>query len=293
MRTETKKQDTTAPSDPSSSKILRFRTSERLMHWALAIPFLVCFGSALVLLAYFNPDPTRPYRYVFAATHRISALALIVLPILAIIIKGDIRTHFNNISQAFFWTLHDIKWLLLLGLAAVNKKITLPEQGKFNAAEKINIMNLLFTYPLYIVTGFLIWKTDAAFVPWLIHCSIAAMALPLVFGHIYMATINAGSRVGLSGMFSGYVDRHWAKHQYPIWFREHFEDKNKVIPITAAERGRMKSHEKVTPPDDVDSVAQEVLASLKFGTPGGKSRSRGIPRIPVTDSCLPEVSFNN
>lgn len=227
---------------PNHSKILRFRKSERLLHWALAVPFLTCLMTALILIIHYNPDPTRPYRAVFAAAHRISGICFIVFPILATIIsKGDFTIHFYNIRQAWIWTLQDIKWVSLMGLAAVNKNIKLPEQGKFNAAEKINFMYLMATYSLYILSGFYIWITDAAFVAWIAHCFMAVMSFPLILGHIYMATINSGSRAGLSGMFSGYVDRHWAEHHYTKWFREHFGDKRSVAIATTSERVRFRS----------------------------------------------------
>jgi len=209
----------------------------------LAIPFLVCLTTALVLVIHYNPDPTRPYRAVFAATHRIAAIAFVVLPILATIIsKGDFRIHFYNIRQAWLWTLQDLKWLLLLGLASISKRITLPEQGKFNAAEKINFMYLMSTYTLYVLSGVYIWVTDAAFVAWVAHCLMATLSFFLILGHIYMATINAGSRIGLSGMFSGYVDRHWAKHHCTKWFREHFEDDHSPISVATDKKNSIKSH---------------------------------------------------
>ena len=73
----------TAPSKPAAAetkggaKILRFYKSERLLHWAIAIPFLVCFASALVMVVHYNPDPHRPYRALFSWAHRISGVCLI------------------------------------------------------------------------------------------------------------------------------------------------------------------------------------------------------------------------
>ena len=100
-----------------SNKILRFRKSERLVHWALAIPFLVCFGTALVLVFYYNPDPLRPYRDIVSWIHRISGVCLIVLPMLAILkCRGDYKIYFYNIKQAWVWTFDDLKWLVLMTL---------------------------------------------------------------------------------------------------------------------------------------------------------------------------------
>ncbi len=209
---------------PPSPKILRFAKSERLLHWSIAGPFLVSFGSALILVGVYNFDPSRPFRIVFATIHRVSGVCLITLPMLAAFkIRGDVRLHLYNIRQAWIWMFDDFKWLALMGLAALNSRIKLPEQGKFNAAEKLNFMVLMVTYPLYVITGLMMWLTHLAVLCWILHFLMATMATPLVLGHIYMAVLNPASRTGLQGMISGYVDRQWAKHHYRRWYREHHE----------------------------------------------------------------------
>lgn len=203
--------------------ILRFRESERRMHWALAVPFMVCYTTALILVVVYNPSPLRPFRAVFSWTHRISGVCLFVLPLWTIVrYRREFAIHWQNIREAWLWRLDDVKWLILMGPSTVNKKIALPDSGKFNAAEKINFMMLTCTYPLYIVTGFLIWLPGVAYLSWLVHISMAATATPLILGHIFMATINPDTRVGLSGMISGFVDRHWAKHHYRRWYDDNF-----------------------------------------------------------------------
>jgi formate dehydrogenase subunit gamma len=223
-----------APS-PGSDKILRFARSERLLHWSIAVPFLISLGTALILVAIYNPDRTRPFRAVFSGIHRASGVALIVLPMLACLnIRGDVRLHLYNIRQAWIWMFEDFKWLALMGLAAVNPKIHLPEQGKFNAAEKINFMVLMVTYPLYVLTGLLMWITHYAILSWILHFMMATLAVPLICGHLFMAVINPASRVGLHGMVSGWVDRRWAKHHYTRWYREHHEATEESRPETDA-----------------------------------------------------------
>jgi len=213
-----------ASSAAAASKILRFAKSERMLHWSIAGPFLVSFITAAILVLVYNPDPSRPYRSIFAGLHRISGVALIVFPILATIkSRRDARIHFYNIRQAWTWMYDDFIWLALMGLAAVSTRIRLPEQGKFNAAEKLNFMVLMTTYPLYVVTGLLMWLTHLAILSWILHFLMALLATPLILGHLYMALINRASRPALEGMISGFVDRQWAKHHYRRWYREHYE----------------------------------------------------------------------
>lgn len=218
---------TAAAHSPLPDKILRFLRTERLLHWAIALPFLGCLFSAAVLVAFYNPDPARPYRAVFAWAHRGCGAALFFLPLLVLLTSGrQMRVLLYNVRQAWVWTFDDVKWLMLMGLATVFKRIVLPDQGKFNAAEKLNFMMVMVFTPLLIASGVAIWLPDYTsldpFAPWMFHCALAATALPLLLGHMFMATINPETRVGLSGMISGWVSREWAAHHYARWYREQF-----------------------------------------------------------------------
>jgi len=210
---------------PRPDRVLRFRRSERWLHWALALPFLTCLGSAVVLISLYNFYPGRPHRDLVSDVHKAGGVALIVLPFLALLGKPDeLKIHFYNVRQAWGWTLKDLKWLLLLAASAVTKRVRLPEQGKFNAGEKLNFMAVMTSYPLFILTGILIWLPGANLLAWVAHITLALGVAPLVIGHVYMALINPGTRKGLTGMVSGYVDRAWAREHYREWYRESFGD---------------------------------------------------------------------
>ena len=212
-----------ATSTKPPDRILRFHLSERFLHWAIAIPFMLCYTTAVILVVVYNPAPLRPFRAVFSWIHRLSGICLIVLPLLVLVRnRADYRVHLDNIRQGWVWTFDDVKWLMLSGLAAISSKVKLPDQGKFNAAEKLNFMTVMSTYPMFILTGVLIWLPGIAFYSWIVHFAMAALVTPLLAGHIFMATTNPSTRVGLSGMVSGFVDRTWARHHYGKWYRENF-----------------------------------------------------------------------
>ena len=222
--------DIPEPASHVSPRILRFLEAERLLHWALAIPFVLLYGSALLLVLFWSEAPPRRIHDAIAWGHRAFGLLLIVLPPLALWRgSSDWRIHLENMREGWRWTRDDIRWILLFPRNAVDSRVVLPEQGKFNAAEKLNFMMVSFFYPLYIVTGLMVWLPGVAFSAYLAHFTIALLGLPLVAGHIFMATINPETKVGLSGMITGWVDRGWASHHYARWFRERIEV-HEVIP---------------------------------------------------------------
>lgn len=208
---------------PTRDEILRFRKSERHLHWAVAVPFMISYATAMILVGFYNSHPDWPWRGTISLVHKLSGVCLIVLPLATVIRHWhDFSAHLQNIGHAWRWKWDDVRWLFLMGPSTLNPKIELPHQGKFNAAEKINFMVLTATYPLYVITGLLIWLPGVAILAWFLHFGMAIMATPLLLGHIFMATINRDTRVGLSGMVSGFVDRHWAKHHYRLWYDEHY-----------------------------------------------------------------------
>lgn len=212
---------------PSSSHdVLRFRKAEVLFHWAIAVPFLVCYSSALLLVVlYLHGSSTLdPTRQVISWVHRVAGLALLALPLL-VAISGPQgwKTHFENLREGWVWSFQDVRWLLCMARSVLDKRVRLPDQGKFNAGEKLNFMMVTVACPLFIATGLLIWLPGIAFTAWLLHVSLAAVVTPFMLGHIFMATINPDTRPGLRGMFSGFVNRSWAKHHYRQWYVEKFE----------------------------------------------------------------------
>ena len=192
-----------------------------MIHWAIAVPFLVCALSAPILLVLAGSDPPHPLRAVVARVHWISGLLLIVLPVLAVLVHWrDLSVHLRNLREAWIWSRDDVRWLARAPLAALGRDVSLPEAGKFNAGEKLNFMMTSVATVIFCVTGLAIQAADDAIVAWLVHVFVAIATAPVVAGHVIMATIVSTTRHGLMGMIDGRVERRWAKHHYARWYRE-------------------------------------------------------------------------
>jgi formate dehydrogenase subunit gamma len=228
-----------------SREIPRFRRSERALHWAIAIPFLVCLASGAAVKLFFNRLHSGILMHsALLWVHRVSGVLLIVLPVwVAWRHRKELSLYLYNIKRAWSWTTDDLKWLALIGLASLSKRIALPEQHKFNAGEKINFMTLMLTYPVLVLTGAFLLTPGIHFLSFIAHVGVAVLAAPLILGHLFMALVNPDTRLGLSGMFSGKVDREWARHHYAKWYRENFHEDEKPraasvdVPPVAPVRG--------------------------------------------------------
>ena len=214
------------PRKDQVKQILRFARGEMMLHWSIAIPFIICFVTGVTMKLFYNLHSGSLFREVLSFLHRVSGGCLAVFPALAVARNWrDYKVHIYNLKVGFSWTIDDLKWLFLVGPATVSKRIVLPEQRKFNAAERMNFMMVMVTYPLFVLTGaFLWWHGVDHFLPWILHISMSLVAPLLMMGHIYMAVVNPSTRVGLSGMITGHVDREWAKHHYARWYKDHFEE---------------------------------------------------------------------
>jgi formate dehydrogenase subunit gamma len=219
--------DASRPS--TATKVYRFQWGERFLHWALALPYVLLYATAAALLFTWGEAASRPIHHAAAWMHRFAGVCLIALPPLGVLVGiRDWQVHLENVRHGWLWDRNDFRWLILFPRAAVDPRVTLPEQGKFNAAEKLNFMLVMVTYPLYVITGLLVWMPGVAFYSWLAHVISAVLGLPMLVGHIYMATVNPSTRIGLQGMITGWVDREWAKHHYRRWYRQCFESEEAV-----------------------------------------------------------------
>ena len=188
----------------TATKVYRFQPGERFLHWALALPYVLLYATAATLLITWGEAAPRPIHHAAAWMHRFAGVCLIALPPLGLLIGiRDWQMHLENLRHGWLWDRNDFRWLILFPKAAVDRRVTLPEQGKFNAAEKLNFMVVMATYPLYVITGLLVWLPGVAFYAWLAHVITALLGLPLLAGHIYMATVNPSTRIGLQGMITG------------------------------------------------------------------------------------------
>ncbi|HYF77301.1 MAG TPA: cytochrome b/b6 domain-containing protein [Symbiobacteriaceae bacterium] len=206
-------------------KVFRFVLAERIAHWSHAISFLVLLftGMALVVRGAAALLGTSVMQG-FGLTHRIVAVVFTLVAVPALML-GARKSAGEWVRGSFRFDRDDLRFLAGFPKDFFGLKVTLPDQGRFNAGEKINSIFQILGWFVMVVTGWmLVWK-DAlprGLARWTLatHSFTALFLGAVVLGHIYLASIHPHARPGFTGMTSGWVPAWWARGHYRKWFEK-------------------------------------------------------------------------
>lgn len=204
--------------DSGNGTIHRFGWTERAAHWWLAgtTGAMTVTGAFLYFpaLALYLDRPTAKMFHLWAA---------IALPVgwLALTILGDHRSLGRMLKQADRFDDDDIRWLKGGPRRLFNREGE-PEQGRFNAGQKLNLAVTLGLLVVLGASGVLLWlgERDTTYrYAGSVHVhDLATLAITfLICGHLYLALRHPATNAALSGMTNGSVDREWARRHHRKW----------------------------------------------------------------------------
>jgi formate dehydrogenase subunit gamma len=191
--------------------VKRFSRTERTLHWANAIGFLVLLATGLIL---YLPSLAvlvgrRP---LMKDIHFWSGVAWIPV-LVAIVLLGDRRGIARLAREVDGFDRDDLRWL---------RRHAPAPQGRFNAGQKLNTaLTAAFTV-LFLVSGLLLWlgERDTRFrfaSTVVLHDGLMYVALVLLVGHLYLAVIHPATRHALRGITVGTVSEEWAARHHAKW----------------------------------------------------------------------------
>lgn len=195
----------------------RYSDSERIVHWAVALLFILASLSGLALF--------HPTLFFFSNAVGGASLARIFHPFIGVLMTLLFVYLFFRMWHHNHWTPTDTKWIANAGSLMKGDKSGMPPVGRYNAGQKAVFWLMTLTLIGLLVTGIVFWRpyfADAFPIPLrrlavLLH-AIAALALVLgIITHIYAAIWVKGTT---RAMTRGTVTENWAKLNHPIWHRE-------------------------------------------------------------------------
>ncbi|HVL93513.1 MAG TPA: cytochrome b/b6 domain-containing protein [Acidimicrobiales bacterium] len=207
---------TTSRSEPRPARpgLVRFDRTERLLHWATALLFLVLLlTAALLYMAPLSAMVGR--RGVVRLVHLWAGLALPV-PYLVARAGPWSRALRVDVARLARFDATDSRWVRSLGRS---RAVPL---GKFHPLQKLNAAFTGGAIAVMLGTGAvmywfepfpLAWRTGATFV----HDWLALALFGTIAVHIAKAV---GDRDALGAMWHGRVTRRWARGRHPLWADE-------------------------------------------------------------------------
>jgi formate dehydrogenase subunit gamma len=204
----------------SGRTIERFNDIERANHWMTAVSFLLMGLTGLVilygkplLLPIMNPSAFSALASWSAWVHMAAAVPFILGVVLMIIVWiGD------QIPNEIDW-----HWLKRGGGFLHDDHIHPPAE-RFNAGQKVVFWGVVLGAVGLLATGltlmfpFYWFGIDGMQWAQLVHAVIGLAMIALILGHIYIGSI--GMKGAFSAMWSGHVDRTWAKEHHGLWYQD-------------------------------------------------------------------------
>jgi formate dehydrogenase gamma subunit len=199
----------------NSEQIKRFQKSEIIYHWVQGLPFLfLLMSGGLILLSKFyqlEPGIINSLR-IF---HKFSAAVWAVGLAIAFFFIG-FKVHLVNLRQMLTWTKDDLNWMILSALVIFNSKIKVPDAGKFNPGQKLNMLLVISYFFGFLTTGLLMWFRGTILISWYLHVALFFAALGSLGGHLYLSFIHPSTRIGLGGIFHGWVSKKYIEHHHAL-----------------------------------------------------------------------------
>lgn len=199
-----------------SGEVSRYNSTERVVHWVVAITFILLATSGLALF--------HPAFWFLTGLTGGGVWTRILHPFLGLVMFAFFlwmaaRYWRDNVIQNY-----DREWGKRLSDVINNKDDNLPEIDKYNLGQKQLFWTMVATMILLLVSGVVLWRdTVFAFPVTMVRIAAVVHALSafvLIMGiivHIYSAIFWV--KGSLRAMTRGTVTHAWARHHHPLWYR--------------------------------------------------------------------------
>jgi formate dehydrogenase subunit gamma len=203
---------------PSGDRVPRWTVGERILHWYVAILFIVLaitglsllFGRA-VLIPVFGLEGFSAYALVAKAAHNYLGPFFLA----GVLIEVVVWMRFNIFNR------EDLHWLRKLGGMFSGSHV---HAGRANGGEKIwfwfiAIIGLIGVGVSGVILDFPLFGLDRGSMQLasLVHAVFGMLWIAISFGHIYLGTL--GTPGGLEGMVQGDVSKEWMQTHHDRWYQ--------------------------------------------------------------------------
>ena len=233
-------QDSRVRSRLRRGEILRHPLYTRILHWLVALTFVL---SLLSGFAIYSPWLYRWLTPLFGG----GAMTRFLHPWFSLAFTVAFTFQFFNWLSLMRWTRADSRWLGRMKDYVRNRESREPEEtGFFNGGQKLYFWMIVFSALTFLITGLLLWF-DHVVPRWLVAVSYVLhdlAALVMLAGfiiHIYEGTAAAPGT--FQSMVDGTVTREWAATHHPGWYDQRSDRISGLQDSqTETDKTRLKNH---------------------------------------------------
>jgi formate dehydrogenase subunit gamma len=199
-----------------SGEVPRYNASERVIHWTVAITFILLAASGL---AFFHPAFWFLTSLLGGGTWSRILHPFLGLVMFAFFAVMAVKYWKENVIKSY-----DREWGKRLSDVINNRDDNLPEIDKYNIGQKQLFWVMVATMVLLTLSGVVLWR-DTVFsfpvtvvrISAVVHAAASFVLILGVIVHIYSAIFWV--KGSLRAMTRGTVTHAWAKHHHPLWYR--------------------------------------------------------------------------
>jgi formate dehydrogenase subunit gamma len=198
--------------------VLRYNFRERLNHWIAAGSYIYLM---LTGLAFWSP-----WLFWIAAALGGGPVSRMLHPWVGLIFTCSVMYMFAVWSRQMKFAPIDYEWWKSLRFYITNQDDKMPPAGRYNAGQKLLFWSFFFGALVLLVTGLVLWFTDA--IPWnlrwirfiavILHPIAALITIGNFMIHIYMGVF--AERGAFGSVIRGDVSMAFAKRYHPGWYKE-------------------------------------------------------------------------
>jgi formate dehydrogenase subunit gamma len=198
-------------------ELLRHPVYTRVLHWSVAIFFLLALLSGMAL---YNPWLFRLLTPLFGG----GPTTRVLHPWFSLGFVACFAVQFLNWLQPMTWNADDRRWIRRLKEYVTNAEKLEPEHvGFFNAGQKLYFWSIVVSAIVFLVSGLPMWFPSTfgrltVAVGYVLHDLAALVMIGGLIVHLYQAT--AAQPGTFKSMIRGTVDRRWAWTHHPAWYRD-------------------------------------------------------------------------
>ncbi len=198
-------------------ELLRHPVYTRMLHWLVAIAFILSLLSGFAL---YSPWLFRFLTPLFGG----GPMTRLLHPWFGVFFDIFFMFQFLNWLTPMLWTEADARWLKRIKRYTTNEDNVEPaDVGFFNGGQKLYFWAIVLSGLLFLITGLLMWFDNVVprwivAVSYVVHDLAALLMLAGFIIHFYEGT--AAMPGTFRAMTNGTVTQKWAWTHHPAWYRD-------------------------------------------------------------------------